>query len=268
MYPGDNCVRRRFLKRGLICPEVLYVLQDPRRLSFLILPAVIAVSGIAAVLSGLGSVSAGQQGGAAFTATEIVNVLLEGESTSDPADGWNSYPVAVGVGLGANATVTADGDTGVQISEINSEGPKLNLLSGTPGLNVGVLWIGINDISHGNEPNDVYREMSTWVKERRAEGWDRIVVVTVTKFEATNSLDATSWGSHELADAKRQELNSLIVDNATGADVVVDLREVEGVGDQYGLDDTDWRSDKMHFTAEGNEMVARHVVAAIQSLAA
>ena len=197
-------------------------------------------------------------------ATEpIIGVLIEGESTSDPNGGWNNYPADVATNLGSSIAVKIDGQNGVRADQINAEGSKAHLLTPGSGHNVAVLWVGINDISQARQPNDVYAQISAWSSNRRNEGWDKIVLVTVTKFEHPNSL---SWGSHAAADQKRQELNSLIVANGAGADAVVDLRNVEGIGDGYSVHDTNWRPDKIHLSQAGNQSVARHVAAAVQSL--
>ncbi len=196
----------------------------------------------------------------------VIGVLLEGESTSDSNDGWNQYPNSVGNQLGAGVTVHVDGTNGYRIDDVNNEGGKSQLLTGGSGSNVAVLWIGINDTSQGREPSDTYAQMTTWIQNRRAEGWDHVVLLTVTKFEHDESVKGYSWGSHTIAEQKRQELNQLIVANSAGADRIVDLRTITGIGDPYSVYDTTYRPDKVHFTNTGNELVADRVVSAIRSL--
>ena len=243
----------------------MVVLQDPRHPSFLILPVIIAISGIASLLFLADSVNLSASASETYSGPSVASVLLEGESTSNPADGWNTYPTTVAGNL-TGAIVTADGVNGVGIDYVNGEGSKAHLLTDGAALDVAVLWIGINDIAHANDPAVVYTQMVTWVAERRAEGWDRVILVTVTKFESAQSLSSSSWGSHELAEDARQMLNELIVLNQAGADSVVDLRDVEGIGDNYPLDDQVWRSDKVHFTQLGYERVGNEVLAAIGDL--
>jgi len=197
----------------------------------------------------------------------IIGVLIEGESTSDPNDGWVNYPEDVVAIMGSSVAVKIDGQNGMRADQVNAEGSKSHLLTNGSGQNVAVLWIGINDISQGRKPNDVYSQIGTWTQNRRAEGWDRVVLVTVTRFEHELSLEHWSWGSHEVADQKRKELNSLIVANSVGADAVVDMRNKEGIGDSYSVHDTTWRPDKVHLSHLGNERVAGYVTDAIKSLA-
>lgn len=197
---------------------------------------------------------------------QLLGVMLEGESTSDPNGGWNNYPTSVASQLGNGVTVHVDGTNGYRIDDVNREGSKAYLLTGGSGLNVAVLWIGINDISQGKNPGDVYAQMNTWVNNRRSEGWDRVVLVTVTKFEHAESVKSYSWGSHAIADQKRQELNNLIAANAVGADRIVDLRGAQGIGDAFSVHDTAWRADRVHFTGTGNEVVADHVATVVASL--
>lgn len=239
------------------------VLQDPRRPSFLILPIVIAISGIAALLLGTGGVNLAGSETLAFENSELSLVLLEGESTSDPADGWNRYPATVAAVL-TESSVLADGQGGAHIADLNEEGSKAALV--TTGTDVAVLWIGINDIAEANNPAVVYDQMSTWIATRRSEGWEHVLVLTVPKFESEISLSDSSWGSHELADNARQQLNELIALNQGGADAVVDLRKVAGIGDEFSVEDPQWRSDKMHFTPEGYEKVASRLLGALSKL--
>ena len=177
-----------------------------------------------------------------------------------------NYPEDVTANLGPSVSVKVDGQNGVRADQINAEGSKAHLLTSGSGQNVAVLWIGINDISQARQPIDVYGQIAMWATNRRSEGWDRIVLVTVTKFEHENSLKSFSWGSHEVADQKRQELNNLIIANSAGANAVVDLGNVEGIGDAYSVYDTVWRPDKVHLSHLGNERVAAYVSGAIQSL--
>ncbi len=239
------------------------MLQDPRRASFLILPLVIAASAVAAALLATGSINLANTDMLAFSDSNFRSVLLEGESTSDPADGWNSYTNSVTTALDGS-TVIADGQGGARIDDLNGEGSKADLV--TEGDDVAVLWIGINDIAQANNPAVVYDQISTWTAARRAEGWEHILILTVPKFESQSSLESSSWGSHELADNARIQLNELIVLNQAGADAVVDLRAVEGIGDEYSVEDPAWRSDKIHFTEAGYERVASQVLGAITGL--
>jgi lysophospholipase L1-like esterase len=196
----------------------------------------------------------------------IVGVFLEGESTSDPAGGWNRYPRDVAAGLGERVAVVAEGVNGATINQVLSEGSKSQYLSGTDGLNVAVLWIGINDTSNGGEPVETYAGIQTWVGERRSEGWDRVVLVTVPKFKIAASASSDAWGSHEMADATRRSLNDMIVANAAGVDAIVDLRGVPGIGDDYSVDDQQWRPDRVHFTEAGYAAVAVYVTETLRSL--
>lgn len=239
------------------------VMQDPRQPMFLLIPLVIAVSGVATLLFATGGVGLADRETLPFSGPDFGSVLLEGESTSDPADGWNTYPTTVSEGLGG-ATVIADGINGDRIDHLNGEGSKGHLV--TDDQDVAVLWIGINDIAEGNNPAVVYDQMATWVATRRAEGWDQVVVLTVTKFENSRSEEPDSWGSHELADDARQQLNELIVLNQAGADAVLDLRTIEGIGDGYSVENQQWRSDKVHFTPEGYERVAEQLLATLSQL--
>lgn len=202
----------------------------------------------------------------ATTGEPVIGVMLEGESTSDPNDGWNQYPSLVTNQLGSAITVRVDGTNGYRIDDVNNEGSKVHLLTSGSGANVAVLWIGINDTSQGREPSRTYSEITAWVQNRHAEGWDHVVILTVTKFEHGESVKSYSWGSHGVADQKRQELNQLIVGNTAQADRVVDLRNVIGIGDSYSVHDTTYRADRVHFTDTGNELVAEAVVSAIRSL--
>ena len=200
-------------------------------------------------------------------AEPIVAVLIEGESTSSSAGGWNRYPRDVATNMGETVSVVADGVNGAQISQVISEGAKTEFLADADGLNVAVLWIGINDISHGTEPSEAYAGIETWAVERRSEGWDRIVLVTVPKFKNSISQSSGAWGSHDVADAMRSSLNEMIVANAVGADVIVDLRSVEGIGDDSSVDDKQWRPDRVHFTDAGYALVAEQVTVALRQLA-
>jgi lysophospholipase L1-like esterase len=197
-------------------------------------------------------------------AEPIVAVLIEGESTSSSAGGWNRYPRDVALNMGDAVSVQVDGANGARISEVIAEGPKTHFLSDRDGQNVAVLWIGINDISEGTEPAEVYSGIEAWASSRRSEGWDRIALVTVPKFRNSISASNSSWGSHELADSMRSHLNELIVANSIGVDVVVDLRSVDGIGDGFSVEDKQWRPDGVHFTDAGYGLVAEHVTAALE----
>lgn len=268
-----------------------FVPRDTHRLRFSLLVAMMATSGVALMAQGTKAIpleilAVGELAGEAMVdlvaetisapdaaagtgepAKPVVAVLIEGESTSSAAGGWNRYPRDVAANMGNAVAVQADGVNGARISDVLAEGPKTQFLSDRDGHNVAVLWIGINDISEGTEPVEVYAGIKAWASSRRGEGWDRIALVTVPKFETSISASNNSWGSHELADSMRSHLNEMIVANSIGADVVVDLRSVIGIGDDFGLEDKQWRPDRVHFTAAGYALVAAQVTAALQSLA-
>jgi len=184
----------------------------------------------------------------------IGRVLLEGESTT--ATPW--YTAHVAKHLPGSADIENHGTGGQTITQINNNEPTdptdpnfkpVVLPAGRPGqLDVAVLWIGINDVATARAdrtPTRIYDEMTDWANARRDEGWDRIVVMTVTRFDNTANRPHLDF---EYIDQRRRNLNDLIVANSMGADRVIDLRSVAGVGDAFRTQDQYWRYDQTHLS--------------------
>lgn len=170
----------------------------------------------------------------------IGRLLLEGESTVVRPE----FTAEI-ARYAASSDLVNDGNSGDQITRLNNEAAiQAANISGQD--DVAVLWIGINDLSANRQASAVYADMAQWVTERRAAGWDKFVLLTVTRFE--NPASSRGGRPIEVIDQRRRELNDLIVANSVGADAIVDLRSIAGIGDSFSVFDPYWRTDGVHFT--------------------
>jgi len=167
-------------------------------------------------------------------------ILLEGESTVARL----AFTAEVARYVERTDLVN-DGHGGDQITLVNSE-PAVQPanIAGRP--DIAMLWIGINDLSANRQPDGIYADMAMWATNRRADGWEKIMVLTVTRFE--NPVAARSGLPIEVIEQRRRELNDLIAANVMGADAIVDLRSIAGIGDTFSVHDRHWRTDGVHFT--------------------
>ena len=127
-----------------------------------------------------------QPAGSAPAEGQFQAILLEGESTSAWNNGSNAYARNIG-DLFPSAKVQTDGRNGHRISEVLNEGFKTTYL--VEGNTAAVLWIGINDIVAGTPNEEIYAGITRWVSERRSEGWDHVVLVTIHNFRHPASDD-------------------------------------------------------------------------------
>ncbi|MEM9613049.1 MAG: SGNH/GDSL hydrolase family protein [Actinomycetota bacterium] len=192
-------------------------------------------------------------GGSGIDCAEDCNIAMEGDSLTEGLGERLCLTVATGNCINS-------GRSGARVDEMVLSAPAdIDDQVGADGNDVLILWGGTNDLwqdFHSTDPvanaAAIYDQITLYLDERRAAGWDYTFVVTIPPMD-----DATIQG--------RTELNDLIRANAAGADAVIDLAAEDRLADPFDIELR--QSDGVHFTALGNNLVAvDHLVPAIQTL--
>jgi len=93
--------------------------------------------------------------------------------------------------------------------------------------NVVTLLAGINDIFAGDDAGTIYTNMTQWITDRKAAGWDCVVVATYWKVGVYTNTTAM--------EPERVSLNNLIRANAADATCIVDLEALPEFADPNDL---------------------------------
>jgi lysophospholipase L1-like esterase len=188
---------------------------------------------------------------------QINLTLYDGDSRTygTGVTGRNTYPAQLSAlfsnrneelnyGVLGQTQVDMNADAATQVdTKYNPSGRRRNVV---------LAWGGHNDLYNSRSAADTYADISTYVTARKAVGF-KVVVGTIVKSQQLT-------GPKETA---RQSLNTLILANTAGADGVAD---VGAAPELQNYDDTNYFTDKTHFTAAGNAAVAREFYTPLRNL--
>lgn len=129
---------------------------------------------------------------------------------------------------------------------------------GAEGNDVLILWGGTNDLwqkFHSPDPATnaaaIYEQIKIFVAERRANGWDRIYVMTLPPMNPTYVVGT-------------EPLNDLIRQNAAGADGILDVGADGRLANAF--DPAMRAADGIHFGDGGRAVVMEYILGAIAEL--
>lgn len=183
-------------------------------------------------------------------------VIFDGDSLTRGfgAAAGSDYPAQAMPSIGATTWDRWNLGIGGQTMDTINTNAAANVdtkYSATYTKSVVVLWAGVNDLLAGTAAADVYADISAYVSGRQTAGY-KVIVLTVTKASTLTAPQETA----------RQALNVLILNNAAGADAVVD---VAAHANLQNTGDATYFFDGVHLTAAGYAipagMVAPQVLA-------
>jgi lysophospholipase L1-like esterase len=124
--------------------------------------------------------------------------------------------------------------------------------------NVVVIWGGTNDLSNGRSVTEVYHDLVSYCRGRRARGYNVVVLTLLPR------------GKDKRFEAEREELNAKI--RATWhrfADGLADVGNDPTIGSPGAQKNQRYyRIDNTHLTAAGYAIVAQHVEAVLHTVKA
>lgn len=181
--------------------------------------------------------------------------------------GSNSYvwplDIAGAMGLAAQS-FSIRATPGVMLSWLVYTGdtfidPMIDLNADT---RLNVIWAGTNDCAFGDSGATVYAAMQSYCADRRAAGWNKILVLTM--------LPRSAAGDDADTETNRQAFNTLLRAGWSGfADALCDVAADSRIGD-YGdeEDATYYAGDNVHLNEAGQGIIADPVQPYIESLLA
>lgn len=185
-----------------------------------------------------------------------LNVVFEGDSRM----ALLTIPTRVGNYVNAASYVGTNNATGGERwAHIASEVAQTTALYVPGKVNIAVALAGVNDNrSDEINPTVIYGYATTWIQGVRAGGFKAIVC---TECDSQEALSVTyNWAT------VRPALNTLIRANAAGADDICDLGALPHFQDALN---TKWYQigDWIHFTTEGDTIIALKILQSIQRIA-
>jgi len=184
---------------------------------------------------------------------EFCNLVMEGDSLTDGFEGWvcAEFPNTTCHNSGVIAhRVDQMADTAKQDVD-----PRVSSGSG----DVIVLWAGTNDLwqeFYSDDPDtnakEIYRAISSYIRDRRNAGWDVVGVATLPPLNP----DAIQGD---------ERLNELIRANTAGADFIIDIAVDPALANPF--DEYLRAPDGVHFTDPGRDVtVYGNIVPALKKL--
>lgn len=191
-------------------------------------------------------------GGPEPDCTVSCNIAMEGDSLTVGLG--NRLCGAIGTGNCINS-----GIVGRRVDEmrVTAPGDVDNQLGGGNN-DVVILWGGTNDLwqkFHSPDPATnaaaIYDQITAFIAERRAAGWDRVFVLTLPPMNPTYVVGT-------------EPLNDLIRANGGGADGIIDVGADPRLADAFNP--AMRAPDGIHFGDGGRAVVMEHILQALAAL--
>lgn len=135
------------------------------------------------------------------------------------------------------------------------------------GKRVLTIQIGTNDLGTNGATAGygatLYSAMTSYIASARAAGFTHIILCTLLPRADTNWTPQTTQRWIEM-----QSYNSLVLANSAGADAILDLTAVAGMGTFTDANNAAAYQDKLHPTAAGHQLLAPAYAAAINAVLA
>lgn len=195
------------------------------------------------------------------TGSACVNLVFDGDSISA---GWGStggqgLQAQVAAGMGGNLEVHNVAVGGRPVFKCLELYPQLvaPLYNSATTRNVIVFHAGDNDINARRDAKQTYAALTAYVAAAHRQGWKVVV--------------STELRRPDFPPAKEQELedyNKLLIQNAAGADAVVDLDRDTTLSDfAYRADPSFFSKDRIHPSNGGYGRIAALLTPAVRRVA-